>query len=122
MASGFRRSSVMLRLLPFTARKPGGILRSDQSPAATSWWRVSSPLRRLHGGARAGRRLEHAKRELERLRLRLRVERLARGVAERKIAEEKPRHAAVLDDVLRRAHDHGRDAVRFEVAGDQTHG
>jgi hypothetical protein len=30
-ASGFRRSSVMLRLLPFTARKPGGILRSAHS-------------------------------------------------------------------------------------------
>ena len=35
-ASGLRRSSVMLRLLPFTARKPGGILRSAHSDA-TGW-------------------------------------------------------------------------------------
>ena len=34
----------MLRLLPFTARKPGGILRSAHS-LLTSWLRVSSPSR-----------------------------------------------------------------------------
>jgi len=43
-ASGLLRSSVMLRLLPFTARKPGGILRSAHS-GLTSWLRVSSPPR-----------------------------------------------------------------------------
>jgi hypothetical protein len=41
-ASGFRRSSVMLRLLPFTARKDGAILRSAHFLSA-SCPRVSSP-------------------------------------------------------------------------------
>mgnify|MGYP003347131234 CR=1 FL=1 len=47
---------------------------------------------------------------------------MAAGVAEREIGEQEPRHAAVLDDIARRADDHRRDAVRFQVAGDQTHG
>src|SRR4029453_6562333 len=50
-----------------------------------------------------------------RLRLGLHVERLPRRIAERKVTEDEPRHAAVLDDVLRAPHDHGREAVRFEV-------
>ena len=34
----------MLRLLPFTAKKPGGIFRAAHS-LPTSWLRVSSPSR-----------------------------------------------------------------------------
>src|SRR5437879_3195099 len=44
--------------------------------------------RRLHRGARAGRRLQQAQRQLERERLRLDVIRLAGGVAEREIVEQ----------------------------------
>ena len=43
-ASGRRRSRVRLRLLAFTARKPGGILRAAHS-LLISWLRVSSPSR-----------------------------------------------------------------------------
>ncbi len=50
------------------------------------------------------------------------VVRLAARVAEREVSEDEARHAAMLDDVTRRAEDHGGDAVRFEVTGDQTHG
>ena len=43
-------------------------------------------------------------------------------IAQWEIAEEKARHAAMFDDVPGRADDHGRDAVRFEMTGDQTDG
>src|SRR5499426_4488379 len=56
---------------------------------------LAPPLRRLHGGARAGRALQHAEGELERLRLRPLVEGSARRVAKGKVAEEEARHAAV---------------------------
>src|SRR5262245_47602283 len=69
---------------------------------------VRPPERGLHGGTRPGRALEHPERQLERLPLRFHVEWPSRLVAEREIAEEEARHAAVLDDVLRAAHDHGR--------------
>src|SRR5882724_617645 len=60
---------------------------------------VAPAQRRLHGGARGGRRLQHAQRQLERERLRGAVEGAARAVAEREVAEEKAWHAAMLDDV-----------------------
>ncbi len=47
---------------------------------------------------------------------------LAAGVAEREIREDKPGHAAVLDDVASGTHDYGRDAVGLDVAGDEAHG
>ena len=46
----------------------------------------------------------------------------SRGIAEGKITEQKARDAAKLDDVLGAAHDHRRDAVRFQMSCDQTHG
>src|SRR6266581_4566942 len=57
------------------------------------------PERRPHGGARARRALEDPQRELERLPLRLDVERPAGRVAERKIAEQEARNTTMLDDV-----------------------
>jgi hypothetical protein len=47
---------------------------------------------------------------------------VAAGIAQRKVSEEKARHATVFDDVQGRPNDHGRNAVGFEMAGDQTHG
>src|SRR5262249_61882832 len=83
---------------------------------------VAPPERRLDRRARAGRALEHAQREVDGEDLRVDVERTARGVAEREIAEEEAGNAALLDDVLGAAHDHGRNTVGLEGPGDQTHG
>ena len=47
---------------------------------------------------------------------------MATGITERKVGEYKARHATVFDDVQGRPNDHGRNAVGFEMAGDQTHG
>ena len=47
---------------------------------------------------------------------------LAAGVAEWKVAEGEPRHAALLNDVAGTAQEDRWDTVRFEVPGDQTHG
>ena len=47
---------------------------------------------------------------------------MAGGVAERKIGEQKARHAAMADDIHRRADNHRRDSVRFKVTRNQTHG
>ena len=48
--------------------------------------------------------------------------RVAAGITQRKVGEYKARHAAVFDDVQGGPNDHGRNAVGFEMAGDQTHG
>ncbi len=74
----------------------------------------------LHRGARARRRLERGQRQLERGFLGSAVVRPARRVAEREVAEDQARHAAMLDDVECAAHHHGRDAVRLEVARGET--
>ena len=42
--------------------------------------------------------------------------------ARQEIGEEEAGDTAVFDDVPGRSDDHGRDAVRFEMSGDQTHG
>ena len=47
---------------------------------------------------------------------------VAAWIAERKVSEEKARHATVFDDIQRRPNDHRRNAVGFKVAGNQTHG
>src|SRR5581483_2117948 len=56
--------------------------------------------RRLHGGARADSACEQAERQLKRQRLRVDVMRLAGGIAEREVGEQKARHRGMLDDVL----------------------
>src|SRR5260370_35339923 len=52
--------------------------------------------RRLYRGLWTRRGLQHAQRKLERERLRRRIVRLAGGIAERKIREQKPRHGGAL--------------------------
>src|SRR6267378_780585 len=100
--------------------------RSPTSAPHGAWIALRDQLalapaqRRVHRSARPRRRFEDAQRELGREGLRWRVVRPARAVAERKIAEEEPRHAAVLDDVFRAAHHHRRDAVRLEMARDEA--
>src|SRR5262245_66412265 len=49
---------------------------------------LAPPKRRLHGGPRRRRGLEHPQREVERLRLRLGVERASGRVAEGEVAEQ----------------------------------
>ena len=98
-------------------RQPGDI-REIELPG-----RVGAPAQwRLHGRARRRGRFQHPQRKLQRERLRFRVMRPARRIAEREIAEQKARHADIFDNVLGASHDHGRDAVLFEVTGGQTHG
>src|SRR6516165_1330339 len=85
--------------------------------------RIRTPAqRRLHGGARRGRRFERPQGEFEREGLRLRVLGPAGRIAQWKIAEQKARHAAIFDDVLGAAHDDRRDAVLFQMPCGQTHG
>ena len=50
------------------------------------------------------------------------ISRLAARIAERKVGKDKARHPALLNDIARRAEDDRRNAVRFEMPGDQTHG
>ena len=70
--------------------------------------------RRLHGGARGGRGLQHLQGKLQREGLRLRVLGPPCGIAEREVGEQQPRHADVLDDVLGATHHHGGDAGRLQ--------
>ena len=78
--------------------------------------------RRLHGRLGGGRRFQHAQCELQRDGLGVLIMGLACRVAERKIAEQKPRHRGVLDDVFGAAHHHGGNAVGLEVSSDQAYG
>jgi len=43
-------------------------------------------------------------------------------VPQGEIGKDKTRHAAMFDNVTRRTDDHGRDAVRFKIVCNQTHG
>jgi uncharacterized LabA/DUF88 family protein len=102
--------------------QPGNLLRRNpldiaevELPAM-----VSAPAqRRLHRGARSRCTLQHAQRQLQRELLRVRVMRLAGAVAQREIAEQKPRDADMLDDIACAAQHHRRNAVRLKMAGSQ---
>ena len=78
-------------------------------------WRASPDERRLPGRARRSRVLQKRKREKKRLFLRGRVVRPPGGVPQGEIAEQKARDAAIFDDIVRAAQDHGGDAVRFQM-------
>ena len=54
--------------------------------------------------------------------LHIRISRLAARVAEREVGKDKARHTALLNDIAGRAEDDRRNAVRFKMPGDQTHG
>ena len=45
---------------------------------------------------------------------------LARGIAQGEVAENKAGHAAMLNNVFGRAHNHGGNAVSFEMTCGQT--
>src|SRR6185437_10916433 len=60
-------------------------------------------------------------RKFEREPLRFKIERLAGGIAERKIAEQKTRRADMLDNILGAAHDDRRNSVRFEMTRGERH-
>jgi len=51
-----------------------------------------------------------------------RIIRLAARVAEREVREHEAGDAALLDDIPRRADYDGRQAIRFKVSSNQTHG
>ena len=51
-----------------------------------------------------------------------RIIRLAARVAEGKVREHETGDRALLDDIARRAHYDGRQAIRFKLSSDQTHG
>src|SRR5262249_42033962 len=95
------------------------LLRGEQSVVAVVLLplvAVAPPDRRLQRGARLGGGVEQRERELERHLLRTDVVRLSGAVPQRKIAEQEPRDAAVLDDVLCAAHHDRGDAVRLQMA------
>jgi len=52
----------------------------------------------------------------------LNVARRTEGITKWYIAEDEPRHAALLDDVTSRANDHGGDTSSFECSCGQAHG
>ena len=85
--------------------------------------RVVAPALRRHArGARSGGRFEQRERARQRVALRCFVERLAGGIAERKVAEQEARHADVFDDVARAPHHDRWYAVRLEMARHEADG
>ena len=83
---------------------------------------IAPDIGRLQGRARDPGALQQAQRVLHNPALGLVVMGLAAGVAEWEVAEGEARHAALLHDVAGAAHEHGGNAVRFQVPRDQTHG
>ena len=93
---------------PRVALPPGGVVAPDE--------------RCLNRRSRQRCALQDVERVPDDAALHLRIPGFAAGIPEREVAEQEPRNAALLDDVARRAHHHGRDAVLFQVPRDQTHG
>ena len=87
---------------------PGAVLRPDEG--------------RLHRGAGVLRGFEHAERDVENGALLLYIKGVTAGIAQREVGEDEPGHAHVFHNVLRAPDDDGRNAVCFQVPGDQTHG
>ena len=84
---------------------------------------IGAPLVRIDDGrSRRRRRLEQLETEREHLALHENVERAARRISEREIAEDEARDAAPLDDVARTAEHDGRNTVRFQMPSRQTGG
>src|SRR6185295_14221229 len=79
---------------------------------------VPGVRRDQRGGRRSGREQIEAK--AYDVALHEGIERRAARIAEREVAEDEARHAAVLDDVARAAEHDRRNAVGLEVPGDQT--
>ena len=81
------------------------------------------PLKgRLQRRARITRGLKQVERHPDDGPLHSRVVGLAARIAERKIGKDKARHAALLNDIARRAEDDRGNTLRLKMSGDQTHG
>src|SRR5438552_11707173 len=78
--------------------------------------------RQLHGSPRRRCGLENAQSKIECEGLRYGIVWPPRGVAEREIGEQKPRHTDILDDILRATHDNGGDAVLLQHSRGQADG
>ena len=68
------------------------------------------------------RRLQQVERNTNDRSLHHRIIRLAARVAEWKVREHEAGDPTLLDDIPRRADYDGRQAIRFKVSSDQTHG
>ena len=81
------------------------------------------PLKgRLQRRARVTRGLKQVERHPDDSSLHVLVARLATRIAEGKVGKDKTRHAALLDNIARRAEDDCGNALRLQMSGDQTHG
>src|SRR5712664_2959725 len=72
--------------------------------------------RSLHGSARVAGSLKEIESDTNNCSLHHRIIRLTARVAEWEVREHEAGNAALLDDVLRRADYHGRNAVRLKVS------
>ena len=81
------------------------------------------PLKgRLQRGAGIARSLKQVERHADDSPLHVLVARLAARIAKRKVRKDKARHAALFDDISRRAKNNGWDTLGLKMPGDQTHG
>lgn len=80
------------------------------------------PKGRLQRRQRIARGLKQVERHADDSPLHVRVVGLATRIAEGKVGKDKARHAALLNNIARRAEDDRWDTVRFKMPGDQTHG
>jgi len=112
-----------IRFLRRASSLPGLTLRDVVVSRAS---RRQSSLQRSGPTASWCARRRHAssspQRQFKCQRLRPEIMRLAGGITQREVIEQKARHSRVLDDVLGHItpHHHGRNAAGFEVAGNQT--
>ena len=83
---------------------------------------VAPDIGRLHGGAGRSRVLEQLHTEFENSMLMVGVKTTTARIAEREVKEDKPGYSTVLNNVLGGSEHDGRNAVRFEVTCNQTHG
>ena len=80
------------------------------------------PKGRLQRRKRIARGLKQVERHPDDSPLHGLVARLAARIAEGKVGKDKTRHAALLDNIARRAEDDCGNALRLQMSGDQTHG
>ena len=110
----------LLREFVATPREFGAVDRGDVHEVVLPARIVAPRLRRDECRPRRSCGLEQPKRRGKRRLLRCPVERLAGGIAERKVAEVKARYADVLDDIARAPHHNRWYAVFFEVTRDEA--
>jgi hypothetical protein len=97
-----------------------GLIVGEDQPLPTVI--VAPDIGRLHGGAGCSCVLEQLHTEFKNLMLMIGIKTTTARIAEREIKEDEPGDSTVLDDVLGRSEHDGRNAVRFELTCNQTHG